>query len=105
MPLPVLNARGGATPTDLLRYFARGELHWSRHVAEETQFDFGVALTSPQFPGVIYANRIVDTALPPDVSPAQAFAAAEAHFAAAGTRCQSWVIDPAAPPEKTGPMT
>jgi ribosomal-protein-alanine N-acetyltransferase len=45
-----------------------------------------------------------DVALPDDTSPQQAFDAAEAHFASAGTRCWSWVMNPAAAKTRTEPM-
>jgi ribosomal protein S18 acetylase RimI-like enzyme len=101
MPLPVLNARGGATPTDLLRYFAKAELHWTQHVAEAEELEFGVALTSREFPGVFFANRMLNAALPEGMTAAQVVTAAEAHFARAGLRCQCWTLDPAAPGART----
>lgn len=104
MSLPVLNARGGATPTDLLRYFAKAELHWSRHVAQDVELEFGIALTNTDFPGVFFANRMSNVALPDGMTGEQAFGAASDHFGAAGARCYGWTLDPAAPSARTQPI-
>jgi ribosomal protein S18 acetylase RimI-like enzyme len=105
MPLPILQPHGDPTGDDLLRYFARTELHWARQVAaDETVLDAGVAFTNPQLPRVGDANRMFDVALPDGVTPQEAFAAAEEHFAAAGTRCLSWTMNPAASAARTAVM-
>src|ERR1700712_942131 len=105
MPLPVLNNRGGGTtPADLLRLFARTQLHWSRHLGEETQLDFGVAIANPAFPGVVHANHVVNVALPEGITAVEAKAAADAHFGALGVRCLGWFIDPSAAPARTQPI-
>src|SRR5438132_3380119 len=104
MPLPILQPHGDPTITDLLRYYGRAELHWTRHVAEETTLDAGVAFTNPELPRVFEANRMFDVALPDGTTPQQAFDEAEQHFATAGTRCWSWNMNPAAEPSRTDAM-
>jgi ribosomal protein S18 acetylase RimI-like enzyme len=105
MPLPILQPHADPTSDDLMRYFARTELHWARQVAaDETVLDAGVAFTNAQLPRVPDANRMFDVALPDGMTPQNAFAAVEEHFAAAGTRCLSWTMNPAAPSARTAPM-
>jgi [ribosomal protein S18]-alanine N-acetyltransferase len=105
MPLPVLQPHGDPTGADLLRYYGRAELHWTRQIAEETLLDCGVAFTNKDLPRALDANRMFDVALPEGTTPQQAFEEAGQHFAAAGTRCWSWTMNPAAPPARTAPMT
>jgi ribosomal-protein-alanine N-acetyltransferase len=86
-----------------VRLFHRTELHWVRHVAEETQLEAGTAFTNPALP-LREANLVMDAALPPGVSADAAYAEVEAHFAARGARCLSWILNPSAPPEQTRPL-
>ena len=88
----------------MLRYFARAQLHWARHIGEEAALDAGTAFANPQLPGVHNANRMLDASLPEGISPEQAMAEVAAHFAAAGTRCWVWEMNPAAPLERTKPL-
>jgi ribosomal protein S18 acetylase RimI-like enzyme len=105
MPLPILQPHADPTGDDLLRFFARTELHWARQVAaDETVLDVGVALTNAELPRVSDANRMFDVALPDGMTPQEAFAAADEHFARAGTKCLSWTMNPAAPPAQTAAM-
>src|SRR3979490_2990946 len=104
MPLPILQPHADPTVTDLLRYYGRAELHWTRHVAEETVLDTGVAFTNTQLPRVFEANRMFDVALPDGITPQQAFDEAEQHFASVGTRCWFWVMNPAADASRTEAM-
>ena len=104
MPLPILNSHTDPTDADLLRFSARAELHWTQHLAEETQLDHGTAFHNRELPGVYAANRMIDVALAPGVTPAQAMADVTAHFAAFNTPCYSWVMNPAARAESTQPM-
>ena len=97
MSLPILQLHTDPTPENLVRLFHRTELHWVRHVGEEAQLDAGVAFTNPQLPDVRDANTMVDAALPPGVSPAEAVEEVEQHFGRAGTACRQWILNPAAP--------
>ena len=105
MPLPILSHHPKPTPQDLVRFYHRCDLHWHRHLAEdETALDVGVALSNREFPQVDDANLILDASLPPGMSPADAAKLVDDHFAAAGTRCGKWVLNPSAPPEQTQPV-
>jgi ribosomal protein S18 acetylase RimI-like enzyme len=104
MPLPILNNATEPTPENLVRLFHRTELHWVRHLGEETQLDCGVAFTNAQLPAVWDANLVIDAALPPGMSPAQAFAEVDAHFRSAGTRCLQWLMNPSAPAAQVLPL-
>jgi ribosomal protein S18 acetylase RimI-like enzyme len=104
MPLPILHDPTDPTPDNLVRLFHRTELHWVRHVGEETQLDAGVAFTNAALPAVWDANGVMDAALPPDGSPAAAVEEVEQHFARAGVPCRQWVMNPAAPAERVWPL-
>ena len=103
MPLPILSAHH-ASAEDLMRFFHKTELHWGRHVAEETQLDVGTALSNPELKTVWDANRMLDAALPDGVDPAHAVEEAEAHFAKVGATCWSWTLARSAPAERIGPL-
>ena len=103
MPLPILQPSPDASPETLVRLYHRTELHWVRHVGEEAQLDVGTAFTNPALP-LREANLVLDAALPEGVSPEAAYAEAEAHFAARGARCLSWILNPSAPREQTRPL-
>ena len=103
MPLPILQAHD-RTPEDLVRLFHRTELHWMRHLGEEAQLDAGVAFTNPQLPAVWDANGVIDAAVPPGASPADAVEEVRQHFARAGVACRRWLLNPAAPDAQTRPL-
>jgi ribosomal protein S18 acetylase RimI-like enzyme len=104
MPLPILHDVTEPTPQNLVRLFHRTELHWVRHLGEETQLDSGVAFTNAELPGVWDANLVIDAALPQGTSPEAAVAEVDAHFSAAGTRCLQWLMNPSAPAEQVAPL-
>jgi ribosomal protein S18 acetylase RimI-like enzyme len=104
MPLPILKTTTESTPEALLRYFHQTELQWTRHMAEETQLDVGVAMHNAALPRTYMANRVLDAAVPAELAPAAALRLAEAHFAEAGSTCWQWVMNPSAPPQRTRPM-
>lgn len=104
MPLPILQYSTDPTPENLVRLFHRTELHWVRHLGEETQLDAGVAFTNRELPRVGEANRVMDGALPPDISPADAVDEVRRHFEGVGTACLGWVANPAAPESRTRPL-
>lgn len=104
MPLPILQAHNDRTPQDLVRLFHRTELHWMRHVGEETQLDAGVAFTNPQLSGVWDANGMIDAAVPPDASPADVVGEVRKHFEGAGVACRQWLMNPSAPEAQTRPL-
>lgn len=104
MPLPVLPPHAMTSDADLLRLYLRTERLWTEHLAEAEQLDVGVAMTAPDLPNVWDANRVLEAALPPGVSPEQAVAEVEAHFAARAVRCRGWQINPSAQPTSTAPL-
>src|SRR3954454_15753666 len=104
MSLPILQSHTEPTPENLVRLFHRTELHWVRHLGEEAQLDAGVAFTNHELAAVGEANGVMDAALPPGVSPVEAVDEVHQHFAAAGTTCLRWLMNPAAPEERTRPL-
>lgn len=104
MPLPILQNYTDPTPENLVRLFHRTELHWIRHLGEETQLDAGVAITNRELPRVGEANRVMDAAIPPGVSAEETVDEAQRHFESAATRCLGWVMNPAAPESRTRPL-
>jgi ribosomal-protein-alanine N-acetyltransferase len=103
MPLPILQASTEPTPENLVRLFHRTELHWVRHVGEETQLDVGTAFTNGALPAVWDANGVLDAALPPGVAPEAAVAEAERHYSQQALRCRQWIMNPSAPASQTLP--
>jgi len=101
MALPILKV-SHASEGDLLRMFHRARLHWARHEAEETTFDFGTAFTNPQLPR--YGNQVVDALVPDGLSAAEVLAQAEEHFEKAGAVCRRWVMAPGAGEARTKPL-
>ena len=105
MPLPILQPGAEpATPETLVRLFHRTELHWVRHVGAEAQLDAGVAFTNPDLPAVWDANGVIDAAVPPGASPAEAVGEVSQHFEAAGVPCTQWIMNPSAPEAQTRPL-
>lgn len=104
MPLPVLNLPRASGDDELLRLFLRTDRFWADAVAETTQLDVGVVLTNPSLPKVWECNRVMEAALPPGVSPADAVREVEAHFAAAGVPCWKWAMNHAAPSDRIRPL-
>ena len=103
MSLPIINQRGGSAG-DLLRLFEQARVRWSEHLAEEQLLDVGRAFANPALAEVWDANHVRDAALPDGISAAEAAESVEAHFAALGTRCAYWAMNPAAPPQRTAPL-
>ncbi|HEY8668120.1 MAG TPA: GNAT family N-acetyltransferase [Tepidisphaeraceae bacterium] len=104
MSLPILNIPHQPSREDLIRFFHRTELHWVRHLAEETALESGTAFANPAFPGVHDANNLRDAVLPEGWSGHQAMDEVDAFYAAQGTRCAYWVMNPSAPAEQTAPL-
>lgn len=104
MPLPILQYSTDPTPANLVRLFHRTELHWVRHLGEETPLDAGVAFTNRELPRIGEANRVMDAALPPGVSPADAVDEVRRYFRDVGTACLGWVANPAAAESRTRPL-
>src|ERR1043165_5930938 len=102
MSLPILKVTHEPTPADLIRMFHRVRLHWARHEAEETSFDFGTAFTNPQLPQ--YGNQVLDALIPDGYSADQIIAEAQEHFQQAGATCRRWVLAPGAPESQTKPL-
>jgi ribosomal protein S18 acetylase RimI-like enzyme len=103
MDLPILKVTNAPTVETLIRYYGQCESNWTAHLAEKTDLEFGTAWVS-SWPNVHYANRMMDVALPADVTPEQALQTADAHFSAGGSTCWQWILNPSSPAEQTQPM-
>ncbi len=101
MPLPILKT---PVESDLIRLFHRMTLHYTQHYGETVQLDVGSAIANPQLPDVYDANVVLDAALPEGMSPAEAIAQVNEHFASLGCACRTWVMNPSAPVATTQPL-
>jgi GNAT superfamily N-acetyltransferase len=105
MSLPILQVRQPPSRDDLVRFYYRTELHWSRQLAtEEAVLDVGVALFNPDLPEARDAHMMFDASLPDGVSADRAVAEADEFFRARGGRCRMWVINPSATPAAAQPL-
>jgi GNAT superfamily N-acetyltransferase len=105
MPLPILAGEHHLAPADMERLFHRTGLCFGQQLGESTSLDCGTAIVNPQLAGVADANHMWDASLAIDQSPQQAVAEAAAHFAAAGSVCGYWVLNPAEPIGRTVPLS
>ena len=101
MPLPILKT---PVESDLIRLFHRMSLHYTQHYGETTPLDVGTAIGNPALSEVYDANVVLDAALPPGVSPADAVKEANDHFASIGSVCRAWVVNPSVDPATTKPL-
>ena len=104
MSLPILPTSASASPETLIRLFHQTERLFSEHFSEAQKLDVGTAFVTPAMAKVRKANRMLEAALPADVSPQQAFDDVTQHFTALGSACMSWIMNPSARPEQTVPM-
>jgi len=104
MPLPILAVAQGLDAADLVRLFHRTGLCLGQQLGEASDLDCGTAIASARWPAIADANHMWDASLAPGQSPRQAVDEAAAHFAAAGSECGFWVINPAEPLERTQPL-
>lgn len=105
MPLAILqSSHHNPTPADLIRFYMQTERDWTRHTSEETALDVGTAFHNAELDRVWDANNVTDAALPEGMSPADAVAQVQEHFASNGSRCRRWNINPSAPTEQTRPL-
>jgi ribosomal protein S18 acetylase RimI-like enzyme len=104
MSLPVLHSAPGLTDRDLVRLFHRTELHWTQSVAEETALACGTVFANAHLTRVTAANRILDAALPDNLTPEAALAEVERHFNTCGSRCLEWIFNPSAAPAAVEPL-
>jgi GNAT superfamily N-acetyltransferase len=104
MALPILNARTPPSDADLVRLFHRTDAAWIEHAAEATELDVGTAYANPALPNIWNANHVRDAALSAGVTPEQAVAEVSAHYAARGTTCAYWIMNPSADPSQTTPL-
>lgn len=104
MDLPILKTSAVASADSLVRYFHQTESQWTQHVSENTLLDFGVAHVNSKLPRVYYANRLMDVSLPAGLAPADAYAFTQSHFAAIGSACWQWMMNPSSPAAQTAPM-
>ncbi|HEY1683504.1 MAG TPA: GNAT family N-acetyltransferase [Tepidisphaeraceae bacterium] len=91
--LPILQS----SSDDLLRYYRRAKLQWARHIAEETQLDFGIVFFNPQLP-LRDANRVYDAFVPPAMKVSDILTEADQFFAARNLRCTQWTLSASADP-------
>lgn len=91
--LPILQT----TQIDILRYYRRAKLQWARHLGEETQLDFGVAICNPKLE-LHDANRIFDAFVPQGSLAREIISEAESFFASQEGRCQQWTMSASADP-------
>jgi ribosomal protein S18 acetylase RimI-like enzyme len=99
--LPILQVRREVTDSDLLRLFHRANSTWVEAVAEGTLLDCGTAYANAELASVWDANNVRDAALPEGTGPAAAVDEVAAHYAARGSRCAYWVMNPSAPDAQT----
>src|SRR5438046_1845893 len=92
MPLPILQSHRAASHDDLVRFYHRTELHWSRHIGEDKTIDVGTAVANPELATVHDANCMRDIRLPEGMSAQDAMAQIDEHFRSSGTQCQSYVV-------------
>jgi ribosomal protein S18 acetylase RimI-like enzyme len=104
MPLPILKASSEPTGDDLLRYFHRAQLHWTRHLGEESTLDFGVAFTNPTLNRVHDANRILEASVPLGATADEAVRQVQTFYASRGCTCYQWVPNPSAEPGRVAPL-
>jgi ribosomal protein S18 acetylase RimI-like enzyme len=96
MPLPVLHSAPSLTDRDLVRLFHRTELHWTQSVADESALACGTAFANANLARLSAANRILDAALPDNLTADVALAEVENHFTSCGSRCLEWLFNPSA---------
>ena len=101
MPLPILS---NPVESDLVRLFHRMTLHFTQHLGETTELDYGTAVANPMLANVYDANVLLDAALPEGVSPEQAVAEVNQHYLSVGTVCRTWVMNPSLAKDRTEPL-
>src|SRR5690349_17021674 len=103
MPLPILHTTD-SSPETLVRLFHKTELHWTQHLAEETQLDLGSAFTNPQLSHIKDANRVLGAALPEGMSATDAIRLVTEHYDQNQTKCRAWLMNPSANVQQTEPL-
>jgi ribosomal protein S18 acetylase RimI-like enzyme len=88
----------------LVRLFHKTEARWNEHLAEPHPLDVGTAYANPELADWAVASHMRDVALPAGMSPAEAVAQVEAHFASVGLRCGCWIMNPSAPEAQNRPL-
>jgi GNAT superfamily N-acetyltransferase len=99
-PLPILQIDSAPSDEVLVRFFHRGRLHWRRHLGQEMPCEVGTALVAADEP---LFNTLMEAAIPADWDVEAAVRAVEAAFGAFGG-CRTWIMNPSAPAEQTGPL-
>jgi ribosomal protein S18 acetylase RimI-like enzyme len=87
-----------------VRLFHRTELHWVRHLGEETQLDAGTAFVNPSLATIWDANVVLDAAVPAGGTAEEAVDEVEQHYTSQGGRCLRWIMNPSAPPAQIRPL-
>jgi RimJ/RimL family protein N-acetyltransferase len=104
MPLPVIQFHGTHNAADLIRLFLQTEARWTEHLAEPEPLDVGTTYANAELAEVYDANNVRDVALADGMTPAQAMAMVEVHYAEKKARCAYWTMNSSAPADQTRPM-
>jgi ribosomal protein S18 acetylase RimI-like enzyme len=88
----------------LLRLFDKTEFHLAQQLGDEEWLSAGAAFANVELASVADANHVRQAALPMGVSAEEAVGEVEKYFAARGTRCAYWVMNPAAEEERVRPL-
>src|SRR5207244_2787719 len=104
MPLSILRARNDPSDAELVRLFHRTDAAWVRQLAEGEQLEVGTAYANAAMPNVWNANNVRDARLAGGTTPAAAVAEVEAYYAARGTACAYWVMNPSAEAREARPL-
>ncbi len=104
MRLPTIHTSAASTDADLLRLFQQTDGRWAAQVAQATALSCGTAYANRELADVYDANHVREAALPEGATAEEALEEVEAHYAAIGTRCAFWVMNPLAPTQRTAPL-
>ena len=104
MPLPILQPTSAPTLETLVRLFHKTELRWTEHLAEEMQLTCGSAFCNPAIAHVWDANCLLDASLAENQSAQQAMEEVQNYFAAKGSKCKRWEMNPSAAAAQVDPF-
>lgn len=102
--LPILKTAFVADQSDLLRFFHKIELEWARALGEETILGCDTVIVNPQLSEICEANSVFDAALAPGVSAEVVFDQVRHHFAASGSACRRWLLNPSVSHDQITPL-
>lgn len=104
MRLPVISISNDPSPEDLVRLYHRTQLHWRRHLGEESVLEIGTAIVNGALRDVPEANCVLDASAPPDMTVQQAADEADEHFAHRHSRCAAWVLNAGSSEQHARPL-